>query len=112
MLALSGSTYHKRMWCLVEFLIYRAMLVSDCDRSYPVVWMLGETLSECEENRQGWLKFSVRDCECFKSEDKQRIMNVFEAYPGGTQRFDRFIQEVGADLLTVFVREYDFDERI
>eukprot|EP00927_Polykrikos_kofoidii_P083774 TRINITY_DN8659_c0_g1_i3.p1 TRINITY_DN8659_c0_g1~~TRINITY_DN8659_c0_g1_i3.p1 ORF type:complete len:606 (+),score=67.48 TRINITY_DN8659_c0_g1_i3:107-1924(+) len=82
MFAASGSTYHTRLWCLVEMLIYRAMLSSDSSRSPPQIWLLGNSDDDCEVHRQGWLNFSVEDCECFKASDKERFLRVVSAYPG------------------------------
>jgi hypothetical protein len=91
--AASGPTYPKRLWCLVEMLIYRAMLVADHHRGPPVVSLLGETEVDRQTNRQGWVNFSVCDCECSKVEDKNRFLGVVAAYPGGIEQFEQFIRE-------------------
>eukprot|EP00927_Polykrikos_kofoidii_P082230 TRINITY_DN8115_c0_g1_i1.p1 TRINITY_DN8115_c0_g1~~TRINITY_DN8115_c0_g1_i1.p1 ORF type:complete len:612 (+),score=62.73 TRINITY_DN8115_c0_g1_i1:79-1914(+) len=106
MFAASGSTYHKRLWCLVEMLVYSAMLVRDGSRDLPVVWLIGNTSDDCEANRRGWLNFNVHDCECFQSRDKERFLRVVAAYPGGKDRFNRFIR----GLSTTIQRKFAVDE--
>jgi hypothetical protein len=107
MLVTSGSTYHKRLWCCAEMLIYRAMLVADSARSRPIMWLIGNTESDCEDNLQGWFDFSVDDCDCFKSSDKTRFLRVVDSYPGGAEGFNRFIRDIARSFQRNFAVDYE-----
>jgi hypothetical protein len=103
MLVLSGATYHTRLWCCAEMLIYRAMLVTDPSRSDPAIWSLGNTEPECEANQQKWSAFSVDDCDCFKQSDKQRFLKVVASYPGGAEGFNGFIRDIAGNFSRHFI---------
>eukprot|EP00927_Polykrikos_kofoidii_P002465 TRINITY_DN1097_c0_g1_i8.p1 TRINITY_DN1097_c0_g1~~TRINITY_DN1097_c0_g1_i8.p1 ORF type:complete len:297 (+),score=36.78 TRINITY_DN1097_c0_g1_i8:39-893(+) len=107
MLVLSGATYHTRLWCCAEMLIYRAMLVADPARSDPAIWSLGKTESECDANQQKWSAFCVDDCDCFKQSDKRRFLKVVGSYPGGAEGFNRFIRDNAGNFTRHFTSDYE-----
>jgi hypothetical protein len=102
--ATSGPTYSSRLWCLMELLVYKTMLIADPIRSPPHVWILGEDDEDCERQREEWRSFDVRDANCFHPEDKERFLCVLARYPGGAESFNLFIRNLANDFGT-FVLE-------
>eukprot|EP00927_Polykrikos_kofoidii_P013043 TRINITY_DN1567_c0_g1_i4.p1 TRINITY_DN1567_c0_g1~~TRINITY_DN1567_c0_g1_i4.p1 ORF type:complete len:611 (-),score=50.71 TRINITY_DN1567_c0_g1_i4:110-1942(-) len=116
--ATSGSTYRSRLWCTMELLVYRVMLVADPTRSSPQVWLLGEDEQACESQRREWRNFDVRDTKCFHAQDKERFLRVVSQYPGGAEGFNAFIRDLADDFDTFFPGKpratdwYNFTERV
>jgi hypothetical protein len=91
----------------MELLIYREMLINDPKRSHPVVWAIGTQSHEIQLIREGWVNIDVRKCECFMAEDKEQFMRVVRAFPGGIDRFNIFMQNVGQTVDKDYIQDYD-----
>eukprot|EP00927_Polykrikos_kofoidii_P023410 TRINITY_DN2159_c0_g1_i11.p1 TRINITY_DN2159_c0_g1~~TRINITY_DN2159_c0_g1_i11.p1 ORF type:complete len:326 (+),score=44.83 TRINITY_DN2159_c0_g1_i11:47-979(+) len=112
--ATSGSTYRSRLWCAMELLVYRVMMVADPSRSPPQVWMLGEDHEDCERQRKEWRAFDVRESKCFHTQDKERFLRVVSQYPGGAEGFNAFIRDLAVDFEKFVPKtdSYCFTERV
>eukprot|EP00927_Polykrikos_kofoidii_P034609 TRINITY_DN29331_c0_g3_i1.p1 TRINITY_DN29331_c0_g3~~TRINITY_DN29331_c0_g3_i1.p1 ORF type:complete len:624 (+),score=69.98 TRINITY_DN29331_c0_g3_i1:118-1989(+) len=112
MFASSGSTYSKRLWCCMELLIYKAMLVSDEARAPPEVWLLGRDLRECDRLRVMWRNFDVRKSQCFDPKDKHRFLGVVQQYPGGHKGFNACVRDLVESMTAHVVEDTDEDESV
>jgi hypothetical protein len=112
LLVASGPTYPTRLWCCMELLIYRAMLVSKANRRLPELLLLADDSEQLERQRQTWGEFCVGNCDCFNPEDKRRFLRVVDQYPGGSEGFNKFIHDMAADLFSSRDDNDNFTERI
>merc|ERR1712216_926080 len=82
----------------MELFVYVTMYMEDDARELPTIIMIGCDDAERVRVRKTWHDFDVAECECFKEEDKTRIMAVIERHPGGVCHFNRHVTAI-ADLL-------------
>lgn len=112
-LVTSGPHYTSRLWCCIELFVYNAMMDEDSSRKPPEIILLMDDQDELRRIAGLWLRFDILNCECFRQEDKVRILGIIERYPGGSRSFNQSIQQlasrlwnaqVGADLFTTLHR--------
>eukprot|EP00927_Polykrikos_kofoidii_P029550 TRINITY_DN2554_c0_g1_i3.p1 TRINITY_DN2554_c0_g1~~TRINITY_DN2554_c0_g1_i3.p1 ORF type:complete len:584 (-),score=28.34 TRINITY_DN2554_c0_g1_i3:92-1813(-) len=108
----SGPTYPSRMWCCMELLVHRAMIVNDPSRRLPELLLFPDGAEYLERQRLTWAEFCVGNCDCFDQEDKRRFLGIVNRYPGGSEGLNTFIRNMFADLLQSPKGSYDFNERI
>jgi len=98
LLVISGLSYTSRLWCCVELFVY--VQVADMDvQKAPIIRTISMSQDEESRVRRAWTEFDAAKCNCFKEEDKIRIMRIVNAYPGGVSRFNNYIKNITAKLL-------------
>eukprot|EP00929_Paragymnodinium_shiwhaense_P058638 TRINITY_DN29371_c0_g1_i3.p1 TRINITY_DN29371_c0_g1~~TRINITY_DN29371_c0_g1_i3.p1 ORF type:complete len:574 (+),score=52.61 TRINITY_DN29371_c0_g1_i3:680-2401(+) len=96
LLVTCGRTYTSRLWCCVELFVYMKMS-EGCERDIQVC-LLGGDEDEERDVADGWYNFDSRNCECFKEDDKKRILACIEK-SGGADSFNEYIQGLSTILL-------------
>jgi len=91
---LCGTTYMERLWCVMELFVF-AHMKGELDR----IKMFQLYRSESEQEDSAHISnaiatFDVRQCVCFKSEDKERMFAVIGAAFGNIDRFNEVIHEL------------------
>eukprot|EP00927_Polykrikos_kofoidii_P049152 TRINITY_DN43271_c0_g1_i1.p1 TRINITY_DN43271_c0_g1~~TRINITY_DN43271_c0_g1_i1.p1 ORF type:complete len:591 (-),score=41.72 TRINITY_DN43271_c0_g1_i1:118-1890(-) len=104
---LCGPTFHKRLWCAVELLVYRTLLVNDHLRSQPDLWSMAQTREQSEDCLRAFRDFDVGACECANAEDKTRFLRIVSQFPGGATRFNHSMRETAADMATPFFTDQE-----
>lgn len=84
----------------MELFVYVIMLVDDESRKAPIVFTLGADDEEHERVRSNWRVFDASECECFKPEDKVRLLAVVQGFPGGVQGFNDRVKILAAHLFS------------
>eukprot|EP00927_Polykrikos_kofoidii_P075751 TRINITY_DN721_c0_g1_i2.p1 TRINITY_DN721_c0_g1~~TRINITY_DN721_c0_g1_i2.p1 ORF type:complete len:579 (-),score=31.55 TRINITY_DN721_c0_g1_i2:584-2320(-) len=92
-----GTSYSSRLWCILELFVYVRILAEDRHRQAPVVLPLCEGYAEVAGVDEAWRSFDAASCECFVAEDKARIMEVIQQYPGGVSAFNAYIKVLVGD---------------
>jgi len=64
-----------------------------------VILLLGRESDERERVGKAWASFDAASSACRNPEDKSRILGAINAFPGGVVGFNRYVQELAADLL-------------
>eukprot|EP00930_Biecheleria_cincta_P098553 TRINITY_DN90201_c0_g1_i1.p1 TRINITY_DN90201_c0_g1~~TRINITY_DN90201_c0_g1_i1.p1 ORF type:complete len:215 (-),score=48.82 TRINITY_DN90201_c0_g1_i1:76-642(-) len=105
LLILAGDTYVSRLWCVMELFVYVNMQPPELRESTVEILLLGDTATQLEDLEKKWSTFSAADCSCFKQEDKDRIMKVIDAYPGGIAEFDVAVRALGNTKLQTCLQE-------
>lgn len=98
-LVTSETTYASRLWCALELFVYFSMVTEDEARSPPTVLLLAPDALTKACIHRSWLLFDVSVCDCFHEEDKARILNVMEQFPGGVLGFNNYIRGLASTML-------------
>eukprot|EP00929_Paragymnodinium_shiwhaense_P017569 TRINITY_DN12699_c1_g1_i2.p1 TRINITY_DN12699_c1_g1~~TRINITY_DN12699_c1_g1_i2.p1 ORF type:complete len:249 (-),score=36.67 TRINITY_DN12699_c1_g1_i2:187-933(-) len=98
LLVTGGETYTKRLWCCVELFVYMKMS-EGCDHDIQVC-LLAANEEEERDIVNGWRRFDIRKCECFKEDDKTRILDCIEKCKGADD-FNKYIRELSEMLFPV-----------
>jgi hypothetical protein len=67
------------------------------------VRILGQTEEQKSSVREGFKNFDAKRCECFKPEDKQRLLGVVEAGSGTMDRLNVQIRSMMERLIDEIV---------
>jgi len=102
LLVLAGETYTRRLWCVMEMLVFLRMggsadrvtvlpvpTRSDARSSNAFETMLRRTASLFEA-------FDAREASCFHPEDRQRLLGVMEAGFGSLPVFNTVVRRIFA----------------
>ena len=49
--------------------------------------------------RTAWLAFDVQCCDCFRAEDRDRIVAVIDRFPSGALGFNEYIRDLARRVL-------------
>eukprot|EP00929_Paragymnodinium_shiwhaense_P096648 TRINITY_DN58304_c0_g1_i1.p1 TRINITY_DN58304_c0_g1~~TRINITY_DN58304_c0_g1_i1.p1 ORF type:complete len:692 (-),score=54.59 TRINITY_DN58304_c0_g1_i1:112-2187(-) len=109
LLVTCGTTYVSRLWCCVELFVYMKMSEGS-DRDIQVC-RLSSSPAEEQAIAEGWASFDVHKCQCFKGEDKRRILSCI-AKSGGAAGFNDYIRSLSAGLFDAIQRRLSMDEVI
>ena len=85
LVVLLGPTFTKRLWCMIEMFVY-VQLGGDRERI--------TVLPLSDEAKTSLQTFRVRHAQCFRPEEKQRLLAVIEAGFGDVQPFDDIIRHI------------------
>jgi len=103
----SGTTYTQRLWCCVELFVHITMAVEDENYHKPVVHILGRTKEAKLSVVRAWQSFDFRNCQCFKLEDKERILSIIDRHRGGADEFNGFIRGLAEELFAEYIENGD-----
>lgn len=101
LLVLCGETYLSRLWCCLELFTF---LVMGAEKERVEV----NRISNAPELSEGLVKFRSADAQCYKEEDRQRMLGVVESAYGTLEAFDEAVVRV---LLNATVVESERCER-
>jgi len=101
LLVTCGRTYTTRLWCCVELFVY--MTIARSIEHDIHVCSIGDSPEENEEIAHSWANFDVKQCQCFKEEDKERMLMCIEKQHGA-EGFNTFIRNLATTLFLAKVR--------
>mmetsp|Transcript_100920 Transcript_100920/g.260837 ORF Transcript_100920/g.260837 Transcript_100920/m.260837 type:complete len:328 (-) Transcript_100920:84-1067(-) len=92
--ALSGSSYLQRLWCVMELFTYVHM---GCDMAKMELVPLvrdGSEAADMTQIRETFRDFNVEDCECSVQSDKDHMLEIIQMAFGGMHGFNYVVQDV------------------
>jgi len=96
LLVLAGPTYVRRLWCVVE--LYTFLKMGGSLERVQVVGLVGAEAGGQGDARaalrESFATFAARNAECFKSEDRERLLGVIEAGFGLLDDFDLLVRHL------------------
>ena len=96
LLVLAGPTYVRRLWCVVE--LYTFLKMGGSLERVQVVGLVGAEAGGQGDARaalrESFATFGARNSECFKSEDRERLLGVIEAGFGLLDDFDLLVRHL------------------
>jgi hypothetical protein len=102
LIVFAGDTYISRLWCTVELFVYIAMQdgdASDADYFPATVLALGDTF---QDTGKVWntfkTKYDANECQCFKQEDKERLLRIIAQGTGGIPEFNVQVRRLLTNL--------------
>eukprot|EP00929_Paragymnodinium_shiwhaense_P054354 TRINITY_DN27238_c0_g1_i1.p1 TRINITY_DN27238_c0_g1~~TRINITY_DN27238_c0_g1_i1.p1 ORF type:complete len:695 (+),score=29.91 TRINITY_DN27238_c0_g1_i1:287-2371(+) len=95
LLVCCGRTYTTRLWCCVELFVFMKM-AQGFDHEIHVS-RIGKDKEDLDTIASAWLTFDVRQCQCFKADDKDRILECIEKNHGA-EGFNEYIRSLASDL--------------
>ena len=98
-LVTTGHTYPTRQWGALELFVYFAMATEDPLRALPTILLLSSDAFSPARIRTSWLCFDVQGCNCCNPDDKQRVLNVVEQFPGSILGFYGYIRGLATSAL-------------
>lgn len=94
LLVFCGPTYLSRLWCIMEMFTFVHMGGS-VDRITMLPLVREEFQSEDEAMiREGFRNFDAEVCECFCSDDKERMLSIISTAFGGIGGFNNAIRRI------------------
>ena len=94
LLIVAGPTYTRRLWCVMEIFTFLKM-----GGSLERIEII--PLTETEDKEQARMRlieqfamFDAAEAECFKVEDRQKLLAVIEASFGTAAPFNQLVREV------------------
>merc|ERR1711871_710727 len=85
------------------------MATKDGSQRPPTVLLLGVDVPTQDLVQASWLTFDVQNCNCYHAEDKARIVNVIDQFPGGSAGFNLYIRDLASTVLQDAHRDDDHD---
>eukprot|EP00929_Paragymnodinium_shiwhaense_P095097 TRINITY_DN56057_c1_g2_i3.p1 TRINITY_DN56057_c1_g2~~TRINITY_DN56057_c1_g2_i3.p1 ORF type:complete len:584 (+),score=46.94 TRINITY_DN56057_c1_g2_i3:280-2031(+) len=92
-----GKTYVTRLWCCVELFVFMRMSEAGNGDHEIHVRPFGADGEEVDEVARAWATFDVHRCQCFKTDDKRRILDCIDNDRGATG-FNEFIRSLAKGL--------------
>lgn len=92
LLILCGNTYLKRIWCVLEMFVFLEM-----GKSFTNVTLLSLEIDGTPTER--FEDFEVNDANCYRAEDRDKLLSILETGPGGLQGFNCHVRSMLRSLL-------------
>ena len=94
LLVLAGSTYTKRLWCVLE--VFTFLRMGGEPERISLVPLKGIELSEVRER---FTSFDVHDAQCSSEDTTQLLLGVIESGFGDLQTFNSLVRAIFSDKL-------------
>jgi len=104
MVILCGTSYLSRLWCIVELMTWMQIHGSIENVTLLNVLRYGREDEDFMDILGSFQSFDARSCECFKKDDKERLMVIIETAWGTIESFNAAIAGVVGSLRSRSVR--------
>jgi len=94
MVLLCGPSYLSRLWCILDLFIYFLMGGSLENIEFVPVLREGHESEDSSAIEQGFDTFDARECECFRQDDKERMLMLIGTAYGGMEDFNHMVRDI------------------
>jgi len=74
-----GTTYLCRLWCIMEVFTFVHMGRSIDKLEFQLLLQEGRQQQQAAALKEAFERFDVRECECFRIEDKERMLKIIDS---------------------------------